>query len=224
MLFLLAALSTLSVGVVEYVAMAPGSGAPGAGSSPIVKWVKLEYPSDAKDVSEVAMSLATSPVPELGAWYDLDLSIGGGTGMALTGKVLGDKLYAYVEKNAAGSTGLGCCADTLRIYDRKTGSSNVTEHDLDSILAQAFAGDAAATWKKATHTFDVELGADGDVYAYLMVQYYDGTIGTGQYTSITHTLAHSCTLARSHLTLTRLALTLSLSFFSRSLLDVNGNS
>ena len=38
--------------------------------------------------------------------------------------------------------------------------------DLDTILTQAFVGDAAATWHKATHTFDVELGVDGNVYVH----------------------------------------------------------
>ena len=55
-------------GVVEYVAMAPGSG-PQASGKPIVKWTKLTYEPTATSVDSVTFELVTAPVPELGAWY-----------------------------------------------------------------------------------------------------------------------------------------------------------
>ena len=50
--------------------------------------------------------------------YDLDLTVGGGSGLSLTAKIIASKMYAYIEKNASESTGRGCCADTLRVYDK----------------------------------------------------------------------------------------------------------
>lgn len=172
--------------VTEYVGMAPVGGAAGpdayaqvdklsgAGrrlqpgiAHPLVKWTELKYYPNVSSVKEVSFKMLNATVPEVGAWFDLDLSVGGGDGVSLSAKVVHDKMYAYIEKKATSGAGGGCCADTLRIYDRTTG--NATEWDLDAILAKA-GFPSSVTFHKATHTFDVEEQG-GLVYAFLMVQY-----------------------------------------------------
>ena len=80
----------------------------------------------------------------------------------------------YVDKNKTVGNGAGCCADTLRMYDRLSG--NFTELDLSAIMASAFA-DKGTSFHEATHTFDVEE-EDGVVYAWLMAQYLDTSLGS----------------------------------------------
>ena len=124
--------------------------------------------SSAKNVT---WKFLAATVPEVGdKWWDLDLATGGGSGAALSAKVLGDQLYAYVDKKTSGDA--GCCADTLRIYDKASGAAR--EIDLDAIMASIFPTSAA--FHEATHTFDVaEEG--GVVYAWLMTQYTDTSLG-----------------------------------------------
>jgi hypothetical protein len=129
--------TTLATGrpITEYVGMAPAGGdgtTPPLSPSTIVKWARLSYDSTATAAEDVTLELLNSTVPELGAWFDLDLAVGGGGGAALTAKVLGTRLYAYVDKNQSFSAGGGCCADTLRIYDHGGGAPK--EWDLDAVL------------------------------------------------------------------------------------------
>ena len=60
------------------------------------------------------------------------------------------------------------------MYDRLSG--NFTELDLSAIMASAFA-DKGTSFHEATHTFDVEE-EDGVVYAWLMAQYLDTSLGS----------------------------------------------
>ena len=116
--------------------------------------------------ADVKLTLVTEAPPELGKLFNLDFTKGGGGGLALSAKMLGDALYAYIDKDPATSTGSGCCADTLRKYDKATGAA--TDLSLDQILNATFAADVKL--RHATHTFDVEEEG-GVVYAWLMVQY-----------------------------------------------------
>jgi len=160
--------------ITEYVALGPAGLQTGPSiSNPVLKWAELQYSADASSVGEVFFSLLNKTNSDVGAWFDLDLSKGGGKGLALTAKIHGDKLYAYIQKNPTetGEKG-GCCADTLRIYDRTTG--DFTEIDLDSLLTKIFP--SSVSFHHATHTFDIE-SEGGKVFAWLMVQYDDATLG-----------------------------------------------
>ena len=155
----------------EYVGLAPAGlkNQPGPGS-PLIKWAALTYDGTETQASAVGWEMLTAAAPELGAWYNLDLSVGGGSGAALSAKTIGDKLYVYVDKTATGQG--GCCADTFRTYDRATGKA--TEVDLSAMMKAVFPPEVA--FHEATHTFDVEQEGD-DVIAYLMVQYTDLSLG-----------------------------------------------
>lgn len=164
------AVSVLSV--TEYVALGPVGLQVGPHiSNPILKWAELRYDESASSISEVYFEILNATTPEVGAWFDLDLSKGGGKGLGLTAKVHKDKLYAYIEKATVADARGGCCADTMRIYDRTTGK--YTEIDLDAMLSKIFP--QSISFHHATHTFDVEE-KDGVVYVWLMVQYSDPTL------------------------------------------------
>lgn len=159
--------------VTEYVGFAPCGTAdmPSKGES-VLKWMELTYEPTVSSAKGVTFQWLTETVPEIGALWNLDLSEGGGSGAALSAKLLGDTMYMYVDKKTA--AGGGCCADTLRMYDRLTGT--FTELDLDAIMTSTFA-DKNSTFHEATHTFDVQE-EDGVVYAWLMTQYLDSSLGS----------------------------------------------
>lgn len=56
----------------------------------------------------------TSEPADLGSWYGLDKLPT--KGFALTGRIVGDSLYALLNINT--TSGGGCCADTLRIFEK----------------------------------------------------------------------------------------------------------
>lgn len=168
--------------VTEYVGMAPSHAFPDNGGKPqILRWAELTHDPTGTRAAAVRLSLINAtgaPPPLLGKWLDMDLTKGGGGGAALTAKVLGSKLYFYVDKRPAppNSPGLGCCADTMRIVDRDTG--HTTEWDLDAILDTVFPENS--TFHKATHTFDI-MEEGGVVYVFMMVQYSaPGALGLGR--------------------------------------------
>ena len=78
-----------------------------------------------RSLFKVRFELLNETEKGLGAWFDLDLSVGGGDGVALTAKVFHNELFAYITKSPVADAEGGCCAGTLRVYDRESG--NVTE-------------------------------------------------------------------------------------------------
>ena len=96
-------------------------------------------------------------------------------GASLTAKIVGTKMYTYVQQKALAAAGGGCCADTMRIFDRDAGTH--TDVDLEALLATAFAGAKGVTFHQATHTFDAVQTAGAAVRIYLMVQYNAAELG-----------------------------------------------
>ena len=151
-------------------------------SKPTVEWLHLKYEAGVAAAGDVSMSLVNSSEANLGlagAWQHLDLSVGGGGGAMLSAKTLGDQMLVLVEVNdiPAGAGG-GCCADTLRTYE-KDGSA--TDLDIDALLNATFP--PSVTWVHATHQFDAFL-EDGKARVLLQVQYSDLAIGGAKVNSL----------------------------------------
>ena len=101
-------------------------------------------------------------------------SWGGSGGASLSGKVVGDSFYVLLEKKATPATaGGGCCADTLRVYDRL--SEAFVDHDIDAVLDGIFPSDVA--FHHATHQFDVLATPSGDVHEIYVVQWTAPDLG-----------------------------------------------
>jgi len=94
------------------------------------------------------------------------------SGFQLTGKIVGDKMYAYLRTNPATPSGGGCCADTLRIYNKT--DSQYRDVDMASIVTTAMPPNTDAA---ASHTFDVKE-INGVVYAFAMVKYTSPALAT----------------------------------------------
>lgn len=169
--------------VEEYVAMGPGFGggpdsiantaALNSSASRTLKWVKISYDTTSSSASSATMSFvpASPNLPELGKWQDLAMP-----GLALTARVLDDKLYLYLALKPASNQGGGCCADTLRVVDRVTGTA--VDVDLDTAITQAV---GAGKQAHATHTFDVVKNASeaGGVVVYCNVHFVEkGALGS----------------------------------------------
>ena len=165
---------TAALMVTEYVGMAPSHAFPDSDTPQLLKWAELTYDPASSRAAAVQLRLLNTTSPAIGKWFGLDFTVGGGGGAALTAKILGDKLYVYIDKRPApqNSPGLGCCADTMRVYDRQTGVAK--EWDIDVILDSVFPENS--TFHKATHTFDVREEG-GVVYIYMMVQHSAMTLG-----------------------------------------------
>ncbi|KAH8051158.1 hypothetical protein JL722_10855 [Aureococcus anophagefferens] len=115
----------------------------------------------------------------LGNWSHLDLSIGGGGGAMLSAKTLGDQMFVLVEvKDVPEGAGGGCCADTLRVYEKDASAKDL---DLDALLAETFG--ASVAWVHATHTFDAFL-EENKAVVLLQVQYSDADIGGAKVNAI----------------------------------------
>jgi len=155
--------------IIEYLALAPQG--PKGSKFTTMKWVELSYPkgvTSADDVSIKAVNTTQNgkgAPSEIGAWYDLDTV----NGFSLTGKIVGDKLYAYIDQSGEGFG--GCCADTFRTYNKTDGS--FSDLNLNTIIAGAMPNMGAF----ASHTFDVKE-VNGEVVAYAMVRYSDKTLGS----------------------------------------------
>jgi hypothetical protein len=91
------------------------------------------------------------------------------SGAMLTAKIRGTSMYTYVNKGSAPNSA-GCCADTMRIYDKQ---GSVSDLDLEAAMQDAFPG---STFAHATHTFDLGM-LDGELHAFTMVQYAEPDLG-----------------------------------------------
>ena len=102
--------------VKEYVALISGQS---------VTWTEVAYPSNftATRASEISITAVNGDPEELGAWAP-SFQLGGQP--ELTGRVRGNKMYASLNTGTAPTQGVpgGCCADTLRIWDRESGRSS----------------------------------------------------------------------------------------------------
>lgn len=147
--------------ITDYVCLAPSTDAVGFTA---LEWVKMTYPEDVTSANDVTIARVNETNPLLGAWWGLDTKLG----FELTGKILGDQLYGYVSKSGEG--GGGCCADTLRIYNKSDASYR--DLDIDTAIGAAMPGLDA----HASHTFDIEV-IDGVVHAFCMVKYSDPSLG-----------------------------------------------
>ena len=130
----------------ELVAMVPALGDPNLTTSTTLEWLELSYDKSTNDARTVNVSFVKGDNNNdaLGSWKGLDLAAhgGGAGGASLSAKVVGDSLYVLLEKGATPATaGGGCCADTLRVYDRL--SSAYMDHDLDAALDAAFPSEVA---------------------------------------------------------------------------------
>ena len=88
-LITLACLPLTSVAITEFVGLGPADGGPPPHHPPvneinrdraavIVKWLQLDYEPTASSAKEVKGKFVTSKPAELGHWFDLDLTKGGG--------------------------------------------------------------------------------------------------------------------------------------------------
>jgi len=159
-------LITTAATVKEFVALAPGGGGPGAGADTKFRWAVVEYPVGVSSTKDVSLSLLNESDPALGAWYDVDPG-----GLRLTAKIVGNELYALIAKKKDTPSGGGCCADTLRVYDKSTGKSRDIAIDL---AAQNGTGVPSAY---PSHTFDMSTLKDGTVVALLQVKEPEKAIG-----------------------------------------------
>ena len=184
-LVLAALLPAAALAVEEYVAMVPAAADVSATSKPTVEWLHLTYPDDVSRAGDVTMELVNASANDaaravLGNWSHLDLSIGGGGGAMLSAKTLGDQMLVLVEvKDVPEGAGGGCCADTLRVYEKDASAKDL---DLDALLAETFG--ASVAWVHATHTFDAFLEEDGKAAVLLQVQYEDADIGGAKVNAI----------------------------------------
>lgn len=169
----------------EYVAMVPAAADAQPGQVPIVEWLELKYDDETSaktaDV-EARLVNKTEKVEALGSWAQLDLSKGGGNGAMLSAKVLGDQMLVLTAVKATpDGAGGGCCADTIRVYEKDATFADV---DIDAILATVFPSDVT-NWVHATHTFDTYKDEkDGKTYALLQVQYADPHVVNNKVNSI----------------------------------------
>jgi hypothetical protein len=147
----------------EYVALGPNAGQNGNST---LEWVEVEYPHGVSSAKDVSLSVVKNALPELGAWYGLDTD-----GLALTAKIVGDKMYALYDQSGEGSGG-GCCADTLRVYERNGGGKFTALH-LTPLVEKAL----NSTDAHVSHTFDVTTLNDGTLAALFQVKYVEH--GTG---------------------------------------------
>jgi hypothetical protein len=150
------------------MAFVPNGGGPEATSNPAITWVKLEYPEGGPvHANDVVVTPVTEAASDLGAWYGLEMGTDV-SGAMLTAKIHESSMYTFVKKGVA-PVGAGCCADTMRIYDK---AGTVSDIDLESAMAVAFSG---TTFAHATHTFDLGI-LDGELHAFVMVQYAESDL------------------------------------------------
>ena len=74
--------------ITEYVGMVPVQS-----DSPIVKWAELKYELNMTSVDDVSFQFLDTAPEDVGAWFDLDLSTGGGDGAKLAARVFEDSMY-----------------------------------------------------------------------------------------------------------------------------------
>ncbi|KAH8068553.1 hypothetical protein JL721_6699 [Aureococcus anophagefferens] len=88
-------------------------------------------------------------------------------------------MFVLVEvKDVPEGAGGGCCADTLRVYEKDASAKDL---DLDALLAETFG--ASVAWVHATHTFDAFL-EENKAVVLLQVQYSDADIGGAKVNAI----------------------------------------
>ena len=150
--------------VKEYIALAPT----GPAGDPL-EWISAEYPADVSSAKDVKLTKLTKTVPELGDWFGLDP---GATGLALTGRIVGDTFYALLDI-AGISTGGGCCADTLRMYP-KSSQTAYKDIKLDPLVRAA----TGVTDAHVSHVTDVSM-LNGVPTAFCQVKYTEEAIGDG---------------------------------------------
>jgi hypothetical protein len=100
----------------------------------MLTWKQLTTPASSGwenlTAGDVAMTDLEEPVAALGAWQDLDL----GFPPKLTCKILKDQLVCQINTGRVptGSQGAlypgGCCADTLRVFDRNDDDGGMNDY------------------------------------------------------------------------------------------------
>ena len=149
----LASTVTCAAATVEYVALVAEE----------TTWVQVEYPDNftATSAGEVSVTTVTTDPDELGAWAPT-LSLDGAP--TLTGRVRGDKFYASLNTGVAPSGQSvpgGCCADTVRVFDRTTGESS--DIDINGILMGLLGDYATDSFAYTNHMIDLSTIDGRDV-------------------------------------------------------------
>lgn len=98
-------------------------------STPL-EWVRLRYPAAVSSASDVQID--SPPAEALPGWPSVDLL----EGVAQTGRILGDTLYALADANSR-LLHRGCCATVLRLYEKESGALK-REVELQPLLDAAF--------------------------------------------------------------------------------------
>jgi hypothetical protein len=157
----------LCAGIKEYVALAPNDVFHEENRSLALEWVAVEYPEDASSTADVSVTAVRESVPELGAWYGLATG-----GLADTAKIVGSTLYALNSRDPGHDEiwGEGCCANTLQLYPRDGGISEIS---LDPVVQKATGTELA----HASHTFDM-TEIEGAAVALFVVKYHEPLINT----------------------------------------------
>ncbi|KNC76254.1 hypothetical protein SARC_11240 [Sphaeroforma arctica JP610] len=165
----------------QLVAMAPAVG------GRTLQWMQLDFPIDASAVSDVHLSdpdLSDSVVVDgLGTWLNLDFdeytppdlnkTLSGNYVPQGTCKIspLDSKLYCFARVfESTPTSNTGCCADTMRSFDKVTGEQDSI--DMKTSVQVALKADGIAGWETAypSHTFDL-MEKDGKMYALSVVRF-----------------------------------------------------
>eukprot|EP00121_Abeoforma_whisleri_P005257 Awhi_evm1s4758 len=183
--------------VSQLVAMVPNVG------GTTMQWVQLTFPPNVSTVLDVQMTKPDLSNPEisksLGTWSALDFSVY--TTPIMLDKInttfSGDyipqgtckigrnnsKLYCFARiLESTPSSNTGCCADTIRVFDKATGDEYSV--DLKSNVQKALKADGLVGWETGfpSHTFDL-MEKDGRMYALSVVRFNSTNIMNGSYTN-----------------------------------------
>jgi len=144
-----------------------------------LQWMKLTYPAQPFDsIDNLTWSDARGD-PALGKWDNMPL---GSAGLSCTMRLDGtdehaSKAYALINDFRLGPTGRetadtdhvpgGCCAPTMRVYEKSTGE--FSDIDLLAVVREAV-DDQPVKWITSSHAFHLDR-IDGTLYAFVIVQY-----------------------------------------------------
>eukprot|EP00121_Abeoforma_whisleri_P005372 Awhi_evm1s4868 len=180
----------------QLVAMVPNVG------GTTLQWVQLTFPPNVSTVSDVQMTKPDLSNPKisksLGTWSALDFSV-------YTTPIMLDKINAtysedYIPQGtckigrnnsklycfarileSTPSSNTGCCADTMRVFDKATGEEYSV--DLKSNVQKALKTDGLVGWDTGfpSHTFDL-MEKNGRMYAVSVVRFNSTNVMNGSYT------------------------------------------